>query len=488
MDNESIVPQTEAGEREKKLPLMREGGGVFLLCAALTGAARPLCFCGAEGRGLNTVVFTVVWLLCTVLCLRRLKLWSMKKGAVYAAGMILLALSAFMTMNEFVQTVNGVGILLLMSMLLLSSFCQTETWQFGKYLKSVILLATGGLERLFDPMVHLWSCFRRGGGRDGKLRYVIAGLVISVPLAAIVMLFLSEADVIFRRLLDDLFRNLDRFDVPVTVANGAAGFMLVFFAFYCVIAGQVNKPVSSQVKPVRAGQPAVAITFMGVLALIYLVFCAIQVIYLFGGHRLPEGYTYSSYARQGFFELVFVSALNLLLVNFCTYKFGRGRALKILLTLISACTYVMLVSSAYRMILYVQVYGMSFLRILVLWFLLVLSIVLGGITVYIYKKDFNLFRFTFFVCLVLWICFAFARADRIAAKYNAEYIGINDDIAIAMMYHLSEDAVPVMTRYGYKGGLEKQWQEKLEQVTETNRRHGVRGFNLSLWEAARSVP
>ena len=43
------------------------------------------------------------------------------------------------------------------------------------------------------------------------------------------------------------------------------------------------------------------------VAVLYVIFCGIQIIYLFGGGgELPAGVTYAEYARQGFFQLLVV--------------------------------------------------------------------------------------------------------------------------------------------------------------------------------------
>ncbi|WP_353960240.1 DUF4153 domain-containing protein, partial [Klebsiella pneumoniae] len=64
-----------------------------------------------------------------------------------------------------------------------------------------------------------------------------------------------------------------------------------------------------------------------------------QVIYLFGGlGTLPENYTYASYAREGFFQLVFVCILNLSMVLICKKYFRDNRILKVILTFICSCT------------------------------------------------------------------------------------------------------------------------------------------------------
>ena len=113
---------------------------------------------------------------------------------------------------------------------------------------------------------------------------------------------------------------------------------------------------------------------MSAVALLYLFFSGIQVIYLFlGKGSLPEGVTYSSYARQGFFQLLFVAVMNLVMVLMNLKFFKRSRFLNGVLTVICGCTYVMIASAAYRMALYVGEYHLTYLRVLVLWFLLLLA-------------------------------------------------------------------------------------------------------------------
>ncbi|MFR8843973.1 MAG: DUF4153 domain-containing protein [Waltera sp.] len=56
-------------------------------------------------------------------------------------------------------------------------------------------------------------------------------------------------------------------------------------------------------------------------------FSGIQIFGLFlGKMQLPEGYTYAQYAREGFFQLLAVSILNLILVLVClSFFLGKVR-------------------------------------------------------------------------------------------------------------------------------------------------------------------
>ena len=77
------------------------------------------------------------------------------------------------------------------------------------------------------------------------------------------------------------------------------------------------KFVAAPVTDKRRYSPVIAITVNVVLLCVYLVYCGIQVIYLFMRRgTLPEGYTYSSYAHEGFFQLVFVCLINIVLEIF----------------------------------------------------------------------------------------------------------------------------------------------------------------------------
>lgn len=72
-------------------------------------------------------------------------------------------------------------------------------------------------------------------------------------------------------------------------------------------------------------------------------------------------------------------------------KIPGNRILKVIMTVFSCCTFIMIASSAMRMILYVQTYQLTFLRVLVLWALVVISLLLIGCMVTVYRTDFPLF-------------------------------------------------------------------------------------------------
>ena len=208
----------------------------------------------------------------------------------------------------------------------------------------------------------------------------------------------------------------------------------------------------------RTAEPLVGITFTGLISLVYLLFSAIQIIYLFAGlGSLPEGYTYARYAREGFFQLVFVCLINLVLVLTCVKYFRENRLLKGILTFISLCTYIMITSSAYKMLLYIQVYHLTFLRVFVLWALFVIFLLMTGTIISIYQSEFPLVKYCILVVTVLYLIFSFAHPDYWIARYNLDHIyteeitkngevsySINENRDFYYLKHLSMDAAPAI--------------------------------------------
>jgi len=98
--------------------------------------------------------------------------------------------------------------------------------------------------------------------------------------------------------------------------------------------------------------------------------------------------------------------------------FRESKALKGVLTVMSLCTFIMIASSAMRMIIYIRFYYMTFLRILVLWALALLFVLFVGIILNIFKKEFPLFRYSMTVVTLLYLVLSFSHPDYIIAKIN----------------------------------------------------------------------
>lgn len=127
--------------------------------------------------------------------------------------------------------------------------------------------------------------------------------------------------------------------------------------------------------------PALAVgAGMGAFCALYLLFFALQARYLFGAFTgvLPEGFTASQYAVQGFWELCRVVLLNFGVLAVAA-KFSRTPlrsrpALKALALALMGFSGLLVVVAASKMGLYIHRFGLTPSRVLASWFMLVLAV------------------------------------------------------------------------------------------------------------------
>lgn len=373
-------------------------------------------------------------------------------------AIILLGISTFCTDDGRIIFFNKLGILLLMMSLLLKQFYNTAGWKLGKFLGSIVVMASASLAELGRPFSDGRQYRKnRPDKSNKKLTAVGLGLLIAMPLLLVVLILLSDADAVFRQMTKKL---LDGITIE-NIMNVLLRIAFIFFASYAFLSYLCSKTLKEEVKDRKNGEPLVAITVTGLLTLLYLFFSGIQIVGLFLGKlKLPEGYTYAMYAREGFFQLLTVAFLNLVIVLVCLSFFRESKVLKIILTVMSLCTFIMMASSAMRMIIYIYYYYMTFLRLLVLWGLTLLALLFLGIVINIFRDKFSLFRYSVVVVTVLYLALSFSHPDYIIASINVGNASAQDIDTDAekfrdrVPYHdysflsrLSADAAPVIVPY-----------------------------------------
>lgn len=142
-----------------------------------------------------------------------------------------------------------------------------------------------------------------------------------------------------------------------------------------------------------------------------------------------------------------MAVLNLVMVLLCLKYFRRSVVLNMVLLVISLCTYVMIASAFYRMILYVGQYHLTYLRLLVLWFLPVLAVLMAGVVALIFWNRFPLFWHCLGVISVCYLALAWMKPDYQIAWYNLTAAG--GDAVITDVYrdeYYSRDGVDYLSR------------------------------------------
>ena len=158
------------------------------------------------------------------------------------------------------------------------------------------------------------------------------------------------------------------------------------------------------------------------LLAVYLLYAVSQItgfcIIITG--KLPEGMTYASFARSGFFELCIVACINGAVLFYSSilssFKDGekQGTWLKYLLT---GFTLFLVVTAASKMCLYISAYGLTPKRFYTLWFMALLAVIFVMTLFKLKNNAFKLSRYSVYVsCAFLIVLFM------IDFRWLSEYI------------------------------------------------------------------
>ena len=376
----------------------------------------------------------------------------------YCIVLMLLSIHKCISSSVDLQFGSGMGILLIFSCLLLKIYSNQEASEITAMLCKIGQLMIVPLKNIAKPFTdskavkQARATAAAGMGGEGAaqessgkktVKSVLLGLVIAIPLLWIILALLSSADLVFGNIVEDI---LDCIHLPELTEDWFGipfKFVLSFLAFYAWTACLPAEifPESSAPKKFDA---VVAITFNSLIAVVYLLFSGIQFVYLVGQMELPKGYTYAEYAHEGFYQLLAVTILNLILVSFCKKHFSDNKVLKAILLIISVCTYVMIASSGLRMYLYVGVYGLSHLRVYVLWLLVILTVWTTILIAGIFKENIPYFRIITVFVSVWYLAFAFSMPDKWITAYDLSLKNVPTDL----VYEVYPDAAPILKEDG----------------------------------------
>ncbi len=246
----------------------------------------------------------------------------------------------------------------------------------------------------------------------------VIGIVIAAVVVPIVCLLLGSADVMFAGVFDGIGDRLGKFDFSVVAKILFLVIPLGFILFSQVFSPSLREEESVKGAPIDVAPSVFTATLIGI-AIAFLLFGYIQVKYLFLGREaasMKGGF--AEYARSGFFQLVGVAFIALIVVQPALALSGDRPVTRVLCFAVSILTEVVVASAFLRMRLYVSEYGLTILRVLVLWATMVLGICFIAAAVKSIKPGIRIFAFVLFLVMVSWTLLSLVNPPEIIADYN----------------------------------------------------------------------
>lgn len=299
---------------------------------------------------------------------------------------------------------------------------------------------------LFGPVVLVvrdldWASERSTGRR------VAIGLVLAAPLLLVLGALLAGAEPVFGALLRHIL------DVPQLLMHA-----LVWGWFAWITAGFLRALLLQpgerwSPKPMVALGQVEALTLLGAIGVLFLVFLGVEVRVLAGGAGLVQsvtGMTYASYARSGFIELVVAAGITLgtlLAVDWSLQGNAGGTPVRVravawaLLAMLG-----LLIASAFaRLVLYVSFYGLSATRLYATMAVAWIAVAAAWFGITVLRGRRGRFVFGALALAVLWLAAAdLGNGEATMVRWNVARAVEGLPFDGQYLSSLSADAVPAL--------------------------------------------
>ena len=232
----------------------------------------------------------------------------------------------------------------------------------------------------------LWwgVCQARPGKKkkSGNLIYVIFAVCLALILFLVAGKLLVQADANFGSFLENFRIELDfenfskyfwRFIYSLPVGAYLYGLVVGTNREAMERLTVQKNGIQTFLNAIRKVPNGVWLVLTGAFVVFYLMFFGVQGSYLFGAfaRNLPEGFTVAEYARQGFFELCGIMGLNFCLLWLVCYSsvspVREKKSSKIMCTVLLAESILFAVTAMSKLILYIDCFGFTPLRLQSFW-------------------------------------------------------------------------------------------------------------------------
>ncbi|HEX3030202.1 MAG TPA: DUF4173 domain-containing protein [Clostridia bacterium] len=496
------IPVTKDINNDNSI-LKREN--VYLLgCTLLLGLLFNILFYG-KALGISYPIFVISFY--AVLLWNSRKMLKPKFDIGWLLTIPILALSStyFIFSNPVFMVLNflGIPVLIIAQTTLITGNNEFKWHSIGFIADIFWSMFVRMFANIFKPFILAGKLIGRKKGfqKHTNVIRVVIGLSISIPLVLIVTLLLSSADQVFSSFIDQVTGVFINVHINIGEFIVRAGLVIIIcIVSFSYLWGLINPKYpgfynlqNNKTSSKGIWDPVVILTILISINMIYVLFTVIQFSYLFGslGNSLPHKLTYAEYARKGFFELIVVTLINLgfLLVNINLTKKGGpvlSKALNILNSLLIACTAIMLFSAHFRMSMYEETYGYTYLRLLTHAFMAFIAVLLLIALFKLWYEKTPLVKAYIIAALLSYMVVNYINIDALIAQNNINRYHKTHKIDTSYLTSLSYDATPSLVK------LVKDKNKNVSVVIQNHlfsqkenlsKKHSWQSFNISKYRA-----
>lgn len=293
----------------------------------------------------------------------------------------------------------------------------------------------------------IFSSDKNGKRSVGK---AFLGLAGALPVLVIIIPLLINSDAAFKGMMSSIFKDAAATIFKIIFGTGLGLFVIT----YGFSVKKYDKKPTSKSKFLGI-ENVYVISFLSAISACYLLYLFSQLAYFFGAFKgfLPEEYSLADYARQGFFEMCAIAVINLVIVflSVLLSKKKEGRVsgvIKAFDTFITLFTLLIVATAMSKMVLYIDGYGMTVLRLCTSAFMLFLAVVFVAVILKIYFTRVNVVKTGLVTAAIIVLLLGAFNVNAVCAKYNFErYMsGKSEEIDVLALYELGDEGIPYLAK------------------------------------------
>ena len=455
-----------------------------IIVSIILAIIQSILFYGKE-IGISMLLFEIILNGIVFYILHKKNKIQNKLGILLIIPILLLSSTFFIFANKMFYIANII-IIIILNLIMYVSIVNKKQF-FSSNLAQIIALIENTIEEFNEGINYTKEASKKyikGNDKVNKknIESIVVSLLVVLAVVAIVLMLLVSADMVFANLFSTLgsvtnIRNILK--VVLRIVSIIIAY-LVIINFILKIQKEHEK-IENKMKENKGKDTFTIKLLLITLNVIYLVFCFIQVQSLFA--KVSISYNYAIYARKGFFQLMFVSLINLgVIIVSNRYNEKNEKIIKILNLLLVLFTIIIAMSSMYRMYMYQMEYGLTYLRMFVYIILITEIIAFIPITIYIFNKNFDYIKWCFIIGITAYCITNYLNIENLIISKNLK---LNNTHEIDYEYIsdiISEDSFNILEKT-LEGNITTQ--EKLDikrillKVANKSQKIDWQEFNIS---------
>lgn len=434
--------------------------GIIIGISAFLAILQSILFWN-RNLGISVFIFVLACVLYLIYILSKNNKIINKKAIIFVIPIILLSSTYFIFNNELFKILNIFVIVALgVTMCVYLSKSKIKWPDFLKKIGCVF----GGMFESVSDIINTFKIPENKKENESlkKVKKIGKSLLITIPIILVVLILLMSADQVFEKIFDKVFLDLSKVLSLEGIVKLLSRLSVILITFLLCGGFLVNLVKDNTMFTKEDEDTKVTVKFenltinmiLTILNIIYLIFSFIQITNLFMNTSNNPNFDYSSYARQGFFQLMFVSFINfviLIVANINKVEKTKSQKIynKIMSLLIILFTIIIIISAFYRMNLYQETYGYTYLRIFVDFVLISEALISIPIIIYLLGKKIDILKSGIIIASFMFVILNYMNIDNFIAEKNIDrYFNNpkNSNFDISYLCNLGTDATEQITR------------------------------------------